>query len=95
VALTLDAAAACRFVGVQLDEEIVLLDCRTNSLIHLNATAARVWEACPSADGENDDGTRAGGESGRDIMSVKAVLEDAGILRRVNGEYVRVAIEWS
>jgi hypothetical protein len=95
MALTKDVPAACRFVGVRLDEEIVLLDRDTNSLIHLNPAAVLVWEACASPDGGSDYATAHGGDDGTEAASVRAALENAGILCRANDGYVRASVEWA
>jgi hypothetical protein len=87
--------AAPRFVGVRLDEEIVLFDRSRNSLIHLNATAVRVWEASASPAGENETKAPRQGERAADAAAVLAALEAAGVLERVDGRYVHAPIEWS
>lgn len=86
--------AACRFMGVRLDQEIVLLDRDTNNLIRLDPNAVRIWEACASPDGASDNAAALGGDDGMEAASVRATLEDAGVLCRVNGKYVRASIAW-
>ncbi len=93
-----EAAITSRFVGGRLDGEIVFLDRATNRLIHLTVQAVRVWEACVHSvpelgeDGATagmvDDGVTAG------AGPILAELERAGVVRRMDGRYIRVPVEW-
>jgi hypothetical protein len=94
VAATKAVPALCRFVGARLDDEIVLLDRTTNSLIHLNRNAARVWEACASLDSA-DGAASSGDTTATEDLSVRETLAAAGVLRRVHGRHVPAGIEWA
>jgi len=85
---------APRFVGVRFDNEIVLLDRSTNSLIHLNEAAAQIWRACAAPDADTGATPRPTGAKTADAASVRIALTDAGLLRRAGDGYVRVAVEW-
>jgi hypothetical protein len=83
---------AARFAGVRLDNEIVLLDRDTNSLIHLDAAAVRIWEACAAPDDDAIPSPDSG--EAADAASVRTTLADAGLLHRVDNRYQRVPVEW-
>jgi len=93
VAATKAVPAASRFVGARLDKEIVMLDRNTNSLIHLDPNAVRVWEKCASSDGA--DGAASLETTATEDVSVRETLASAGVLVRVHGRYVRAGIVWA
>jgi hypothetical protein len=85
---------AARFAGARLDDEIVLLDRSSNSLVHLNAAAVRVWEACGPAKTDDAAASPPAGSEAAEDASVRMTLTEAGLLRRVDDRYVRVPVEW-
>ncbi|HKX19886.1 MAG TPA: hypothetical protein VJT33_17930 [bacterium] len=76
-----------RFLGARFDEEIVLLDRETNSLIRLDRDAVAVWEGRVNA-------PRCAAETTTNDEGVWAALRTAGLVRNVSGRSVSAAIEW-
>jgi hypothetical protein len=83
-----------RFAGARFNREIVLLDRTTNSLVHLNETAVRVWENCERPDSGTDAPPASVRAETPDVAPVQTALVEAGLLHSLNGRFVRVSVEW-
>jgi hypothetical protein len=85
-----------RFIGARLDDEAVLLDISTHSVIHLDANALRVLDQFVSGTRNSGIPDPSAAQDETEVPAVCAALDRAGILRRVDGRYTLGApIEWS
>lgn len=81
-----------RTLAAAFEDEIVILDANRGSLLLLDAWAAMVWRSC----GGSAPGTTVGtsDEATERVRETLHTLEDAGLVRRVGGEWIRSPVEW-
>jgi hypothetical protein len=79
-------------LAAAFEDEIVILDSDHGSLLLLDAWAGQIWRFCDGSTTEAIESS-VNGTPGR-VRETLQVLLDTGLVRQVNGEWIRGPIEW-